>query len=328
MEEAHRFALPALALTDRDGVYGAVRAHVKARELGTKLIIGSEITIEDGSTILLLVQDRGGYANLCRLITKGRLRSEKGESVVTWEEVCAHARGLIALGRGENASVMPAKTGIQARRNEANKQNLDSRPSTALRTGLHGNDGERNENGLSKYAMSLDQVVGNLRDAFADRLYVMIARHRREEEIVQEKRLRELSARFGVPLIAANEILYHTPARRSLQDTLTAIRHGIPIAACGRKLKPNAEYGLKPPYAFAALFGDDPLVVARTLEVAERCNFSLSEIRYRYPTEQLPSGMTSMEWLRQQTFHGPTLSRRRWKKSSRSSKRSNMPATS
>ena len=78
VEEAYRLGLPAIALTDRDGVYGVVRAHVKARELGIKIIIGSQVTIDDGSTIVLLSRDRGGYANLCRLLTKGRLRSEKG----------------------------------------------------------------------------------------------------------------------------------------------------------------------------------------------------------------------------------------------------------
>src|SRR5258705_7730573 len=95
VEEAHRFGLPALALTDRDGVYGVVRAHMRAREVGLKLIIGSEITIDDGSTIVLLAQDRGGYANLCRLITKRRLRSGKGEKAGILEEGCGHAPGLI-----------------------------------------------------------------------------------------------------------------------------------------------------------------------------------------------------------------------------------------
>ena len=269
VEEACRLGLPAIALTDRDGVYGVVRAHVKAREAGLKLIIGSEITVNDGATVVLLAQDRGGYANLCRLITKGRRRSEKGESAVAWDEVCAHAPGLIALWGYRDT-------------------NLDS--------GLHRNDGSAETN--------LDQVLANLRDAFADRLYGMIARHRREEEIVQERLLRERARRFGVPLVAANEVLYHAPARRRLQDVLTAIRHGIPVASCGQKLKPNAEYGLKPPYAFARLFADDPTAVERTLEIAERCNFSLNEIRYRYPSEKLPGGMTSAEWLREQTFKG------------------------
>src|SRR6266576_1527698 len=107
VDEACRLGLPAIALTDRDGVYGIVRAHVKAREVGVKLIIGAQVTVDDAS-IVLLAQDRAGYANLCRLITQGRLRSEKGESAVSWDEVCAHAPGLIALWNGTNTSVMPA----------------------------------------------------------------------------------------------------------------------------------------------------------------------------------------------------------------------------
>jgi error-prone DNA polymerase len=296
VEEAHRLGLPAMALADRDGVYGVVRAHVKARELGAKLIIGSEVTVNDGSTIVLLAQNRGGYANLCRLITKGRLRSEKGESAVTWEEVCAHAAGLIALWKGTNTIVMPAKAGIQTIGNAGKNQNLDSR--------FHGNDGKRGGSGLAKREMDVDQIFGTLHDAFGDRLYALIARHRREEEIVREKELRERAGRFGIPPVAANEVLYHTPARRRVQDVLTAIRYGLPVASCGQKLKPNAEYGLKPCYAFAQLFADDPAAVQRTLEIAERCNFSLDEIRYRYPSERLPSGMTSAEWLRELTFKG------------------------
>ena len=106
VEEAHRLGFPSLALTDRDGVYGIVRAHVKARELGIKLIIGSQVTVNDGSTIVLLSQDRGGYANLCRLLTKGRLRSEKGESAVTWDEICQQASGLIALWGGDQSLIV------------------------------------------------------------------------------------------------------------------------------------------------------------------------------------------------------------------------------
>src|ERR1700675_2974648 len=72
IEEAQRLGLFALALTDRDGVYGIVRAHVKARELGLRLIVGSQVTAQDESTIVLFAQDRRGYANLCRILTAGR----------------------------------------------------------------------------------------------------------------------------------------------------------------------------------------------------------------------------------------------------------------
>ena len=290
IEEAHRLGLPAIALTDRDGVYGVVRAHMKARELGMKLIIGSQVSVDDGSTIILLAQDRGGYANLCRLISKGRLRSEKGESAVGWDEVCGHAMGLIALW----GTVIPVE--IQTNGKSYEKRNLDSR--------FRGKDGRRREGDSVNYTQYSEQVAGNLRDAFGDRLYGLIARHRREEEVEQEARFRELARQFAIPLAAANEVLYHSPSRRRLQDILTAIRYGIPVASCGRRLKPNAEYGLKSPYAFARLFADDPGALERTLEISERCNFSLNEIRYRYPSEELPNGMTSVQWLRQKTFDG------------------------
>lgn len=97
------FGIPAMALTDRDGVYGMVEAHNKAAELGVHLIVGSEITIEDGSTLVLLAMNRPGYANLCRLITIGRRRSTKGKSQVGWIEVCEHAENLIALWGGERS---------------------------------------------------------------------------------------------------------------------------------------------------------------------------------------------------------------------------------
>jgi error-prone DNA polymerase len=260
IEEACRLGLPALAVTDRDGVYGIVRAHVKARELGLRLIVGSQITVKDESVIILFAQERRGYANLCRLLTAGRLRSEKGESAVTWDEIYHHAEGLIALWGGDHSLIA----------------------------------GE----------VEPSEVAGNLHDAFGDRLYGMIARHRREDEVVQEARLRDRAKRYGLPLVAANEVLYHTPARRPLQDVLTAIRYGIPVAACGRKLKANAEHALHSHYIFARVFADDPAAIVRTQEIADRCGFALAEIRYRYPSEHMPDGTTSADWLRRLTFEG------------------------
>ena len=97
VEEAHRVGVNTLALTDRDGVYGMVRAHVAAREHGIKVIVGAEVTVFDDTVVLLLAQTRCGYGNLCRLLSKGRLRSAKGESRVEWEEVCHFAKDLVAV---------------------------------------------------------------------------------------------------------------------------------------------------------------------------------------------------------------------------------------
>ena len=266
VEQAHALGIEALALTDRDGVHGMVRAHVKAKELGVRLIVGAEVTVDDAadaaqpSTLVLLAADRTGYANLCRLITAGRLRRPKGESRVTWPEVCERAEGLIALWGGERSLLV---RGAEPR-----------------------------------------AVAGPLREAFGDRLYALAARHRRAEEVRREACLRRHAERAGLPLVAATEVLYHTPARRDLQDVLTCIRHGVTLATAGRLIRPNAEHDLKPPQRMAQLFADEPVLVERTREVASRCTFSLSEIRYRYPAERLPDGKTSSAWLRELTLRG------------------------
>ncbi|MBI3448620.1 MAG: error-prone DNA polymerase [Acidobacteria bacterium] len=260
IDEALRLGLDTLALTDRDGVYGVVRAHVKAKETGVRLVTGAEVTVDDGSRIVLLAQDRPGYANLCGLLTAGRLRSPKGSCAVTWAEVCARAGGLVALWGGERS----------------------------LLTG----------------EADPGHVASELRDAFGDRLYALAARHRRAEEVREEARLRERATRLRLPVVAASEVLYHAPGRRDLQDVLTCIRHNVTLYQAGRLTKPNAEHSLKTPIAFGDLFADDPAAVARTVEVAARCPFSLADLRYRYPAERIPGGTTSSSWLRHLTFEG------------------------
>ena len=316
IEQAHAFGLPAIALTDCDGVHGVVRAHMKAQELGVHLIIGAELTVADvapvdaaagtptgapagaptgtptgapagaptgtptgapasrpalsTSTFVLLAATRAGYANLCRLITIGRRRCPKGSSIVTWRELCEHAPGLIALWGGDGSLLVH-----------------DGDPRTAT--------------GRAADAVA---VAGMLRDAFGERLYVMLPRHRRPEEVRQEACARRHAERARLPLVATTEVLYHTAARRDLQDVLTCIRHGVTLAASGRRTKPNAEHDLKPPGAMARLFADAPALVERTREVAAQCTFSLAELRYRYPAERLPDGRSTSAWLRELTLRG------------------------
>ncbi len=260
VEEAAHHGLRAIAITDRDGVYGVVRAFVRARELGVRILCGAQVTVEDGSRIVLLAADRAGWANLCRLLTRGRRRCPKGESMVRWREVCEHAGGVVALWGGPGSLVAaPADPVFVAR---------------------------------------------DLRDAFGDRLYVLVTRHRLESDARVEARVRERAARWGLPTVAAGEVLYHHASRRALQDVLTCIRHGVTLGTAGRLIRPSAEYDLKSPYRFGLLWSDDPESVTRTLEVAERCTFSLDQLHYRYPSERLPDGLTSAQWLRTLTFEG------------------------
>jgi len=279
VEAAAERGIPALALTDRDGVQGIVRAHVKARELGLQLLIGAHINFvrEPGSELELLptegatpthtattfalvyARDRQGYAELCRLITLGRRRADKGSSILQREELLDLGQGVIVVtpllgDSAPDAEVLPP--------------------------------------------------IGALVDTFGDRLYGMLLRHREDGDVAREARTRGRARHFGIPLVATSEVLYHTPARRPLQDVLTCIRHGTTLATAGRLLKSNAEHDLKSPWAFASLFEDAPDAVRRTLELASRCTFNLSEIRYRYPSEQLPDGTTSAVHLRNLTWEG------------------------
>jgi error-prone DNA polymerase len=262
VEQAAQLGLAAVALTDRDGVPGVVRAHVRARELGLKLIVGSEVTLEDDTAIVLLAQDRHGYGNLCRLISAGRLRSPKGSCRVLWDELLEHAPGLIALWGGERSLLADGGDEAVAARAAA------------------------------------------LREAFGERLFAMLCRHLRAEEVDRERRVLRRAQRHGLSPVAAVEVLYHVPARRRLQDVLTCIRHGVSLPRAGRLIRPNDEHALKSPYAFARLYADAPEAMARTLAVAERCAFRLDEIEYRYPSERLPDGLDSSQWLRRLAREG------------------------
>src|SRR5438093_11325148 len=121
---------PAMALCDRDGVYGAPRFFAAGQECGIRSIIGSELTMEDGSILPVLVESRRGYQNLCRLITKAQLRSEKGQSAVRWHELPEFAQGLVALTGDEEGPLR------RAFKNTVNQQRSTSRTVSPLTPAL------------------------------------------------------------------------------------------------------------------------------------------------------------------------------------------------
>ena len=260
VEKAHAYGLSAVAVTDRDGVYGIVRAHITAKKVGVHLLIGSQVTVDDGTLILLMATSLRGYGNLCRLLSLGRLRSPKGESSVSWEEVCTHGDELIALWGGAGSALIQKKDPAY--------------------------------------------IAFSLKEAFGDKLYGLAVRHRRAEERRQERILTTRAKQYGLPLVAAQEVLYHVEMRRHLQDVLTCIREKCTLGTAKQRIRSNAEHALKTPRDFFRLFSDRPRWVERTEEVAMRCHFSLDQIRYRYPSQWLPTGMTSVQWLRHLTFQG------------------------
>ena len=211
-------------------------------------MIGSQVTVEDGSHIVLLAADRPATPisavsspTAACAAPRARVASRGARSV-------SMRQGMIACGAATAAS------------------------SRAHRSALRG--------------------TRTSSDAFGDRLYAMVTRHRRaEERRGRRQRVRDRATRYGIPTVAATEVLYHTRARRDLQDVLTCIRHGDrTLSTAGRLTRPNAEHAFKSPYAFRVAFERRSRVGRAHRGIAERCTFSLAEIRYRYPSEKLPDG--------------------------------------
>ena len=144
---------------------------------------------------------------------------------------------------------------------------------------------------------ALDHLVAYHRDIFADRCYLLAELHRGPDDPGKLQAWQNLSRRGHVPLVAANNVHYHVPARRALQDVLTAIRHGCTVAEAGALLEANAERHLKSPSEMVRLFAEAPEAFCRTMEIADRCTFSLDELRYEYPEELCPAGFTPSEYL-------------------------------
>ena len=261
----------AIAVTDINSLAGAVRTHEAAKEAGLKLLIGARLTLTDAPDLLVWVTDRAAYARLCRLLTVGKRRAEKGQCELSLEDFLQYTDGMIA------AAVLP------------NPRAPDTTP-PPLRIG--------------RAARASPLRV--LRDALGDRLSLAAGCVYGPDDVAHLRALHEVGRAFGIPLLATNGVHYHDPARRALQDVLVCVRHGCTIHAAGYRLFPNAERYLKSPEQMHRLFADYPQAIRRGLEIAGRCDFSLGSLRYEYPDEIVPSGKTPIQYLAELAWAGAT----------------------
>jgi error-prone DNA polymerase len=254
--QAAKLGYAALAITDHNSLAGIVRAHVAAKPLGLKLLIGAEITPHDAPAVLLHAPDVRAYASLARLITRGRRSAEKGECHLSLDDLAAHVEGLLA------AIVLPVP-------------------------------GPEHLQALCRY-----------REMFPDHCSLTAALHHGPNDDARLDRLVSLSQQAGLPLVATNDVHYHVTNRRMLHDVLTAIRHGVTVAELGARRFPNGERYLKSPAQMRKLFHRYPQAIHHGLEWSERCHFSLDELRYEYPEEVCPPGLTPIQHLTQLTWAG------------------------
>src|SRR5688572_4123543 len=279
--QAAELGYRAIGVTDRHTLAGVVRAHAAAKGCGLKLLVGARLIFEDAPARLGWARDRKAYGRMCRLLTVGKRRAEKGQCKLFLQDFIEHQEGLLAAafpppppgeGRGEGAS---------------DNRALRSRSPLTLNL-------SRRERG----------PIPVLRDVLGDRLSLVVSRVYGGDDESHVARLAQLSRYFGIPLLATNGVHYHDPNRRPLQDVLTCVRHGCTIHDAGFKLFPNSERYLKSPEQMHRLFAAQPEALRRGVELAERCNFSMDELKYEYPDELVPEGQTPIEYLSGLTWTG------------------------
>ncbi len=295
-----KLKMPAMALLDRDGVYGSARFHGAATKAGIKAHVGAEISCEIfglkdfriagldspsnlpylNSSILksgnpairsfrfpLLVFSRTGYQNLCRLITRMKLRSKKGEGAVRKDELLEHAEGLICLTGGDDGPLAMALA--------------------------HG--------GAEAARKCLEQLVFIFGK---NNVYVELQRHFHREQEARNHIAISLSRSLKLPLLATNDVRYAREQERELCDVFTALGHHCTLATAGRLLARNSERHLKSPQEMQDLFADLPEAIANTMELSSRLEFTLKDLGYKFPKYPVPESESMMSFLRERTREG------------------------
>ncbi len=286
---AENAGVSALALCDRDGVFGAPRLFARAKETGgVRPVIGAEVTMDDGSVLPLLVETRTGYRNLCRMITRAKLRSEKGAAAVHWAELEEFAEGLVALTGDEEG---PLRRHVGKGGNGQGRICVSPTSSPA--------------HFLTCRQKSAGDVLETLIRIFgSDRVFVEIQRHHVRGEERVNKALVELAARHRLSLLATNGVCHATPEGRRVLDVFTCARHHTHLDAAGRLLAPNSERHLKRPEQMHELFRDLPEAVENTSRLAERLQFTLDDLGYEFPKYPVPDGHSMDSFLRERAFAG------------------------
>ncbi len=246
---AHRRGLPALALTDRNGIYGSLAFAHAAVPLGIQAITGAEVTLTDGSQLILLAETAHGYANLCRLLTETHLKAERLDPRLSFTTIAEHRDGLIILSGSRRDGLLPRMLEHQ---------------------GL---------NAARRLTEECKAVFG------ADRFFVEVQRNRVRGDMALSRALMDIAGNLQLAVCATGNVHYHRRELHRLHDVMVAIRHRTTLDGSHRVRNPNSEFYLRPLDEVVALFSDCPDAVATTLAIAERCKaFDITrDLGYTFP---------------------------------------------
>src|SRR5438874_1235162 len=268
------YGMPAMALLDRNGVYGAARFHLAAQKFKLGAHIGAEVTVDDTlfgeagpARYPLLVESREGYQNLCKLITRTKLRAKKEESAARIEELEEHATGLICLTGGDDGPLSEA----------------------LIRGG---------------YDEGVRTVERMMRIFGPQNIYLELQRHFDRREEARNQVAVAIARKLRLPILATNGVSYATAAEREILDVFTCIRHHRQLENAGHLLSINSERFIRTPAEMEQLFADLPEAISNTVELSGRLKFTLKDLGYEFPQYPIPEGETMISFLRDRTREG------------------------
>ena len=266
--QARQLGYPALAVTDHDGLAGAMEFAQTAKEWGVKPIVGAEITFTTGCHLTFLAETPRGYANLSRLLSVAHLSSSRDTPALDPEALAGRTEGLIALSGCRDGEVPRLVTAYDT---------SGARRAAGRYAELFGRD--------SYFIELQDNLV------YGDR--------------PRNRGLLELARELNLGVVATNNVHYHARERHRLQDILVAVRHGTTLDASEQLRRKNAEFYLKSPEQMTALFAELPGALRNTVAIAERCTFDLTrDLTYRFPDFEAPAGKTADKYLEEVCLAG------------------------
>lgn len=286
IERAVELEMPAMALLDRNGVYGSARFHTGAKRNGIRAHVGAEVTVSSFGLRLtppawvshqhkpeplrlpLLCESREGYQNLCRLITQFKMReTTKKEGAATFHDLEQYAFGLVCLTGGDEG---PLAAALMRGGEEAGRDTVER----------------------------LVNIFGR------ENVYVELQRHREREQEWRNQAALRIAQSLKLPVIATNGVRYATAYDREIQDLFTAIRHHVELDQAGRLLALNSQRHLRPAREMAALFRDIPGAIENTADLSSRLQFELSDLGYEFPHYPVADGETMDSFLQKRVAEG------------------------
>jgi len=317
---ARKQGYDAIGIADANSMAGVVRVHGEAQALKLRPVIGARIETVEGLAFLAYPRDRAAYGRVCQLISAGRMHTldgewqDKGACDISLTMLAAHGEGvqLILLPPDDLTQIFDLS---RHSREGGNPDEGCGKEQGQLGPCLRRGDEERLKGSEKPYLrlVPTPPPVGDL-EAVLPHLAVQLPTLRhiaasylyRGDDVARINRLDMLARANGLALLATNDVHYATPDKRPLQDVMSAIRHKTTVAKAGYLLHANAERHLKPPEEMQRLFARWPHAIEAAREVADACRFSLDELRYEYPQEIYPDGMTPQQYLECETWKGAT----------------------